>query len=250
MDYKKLIGTIIGVTLFAILIAGATFAWLTFGVEIVSTNVKTANTMNFIVQYTKGTNIDDMPMVDSTLVTPSQTASLVVVMKKNPNSPEGHGSISLTTTSTGSLTTKGIVRWAICRDTSIEQGTQVDNVCGGLTSTTDFSAKALNSGKVTANSTITLLNDAKLTTTKCSANVSDPSKVCTALQVSGGSGTTTAALPVTGTGTGTSNVSTLIPTGGVSYFVYFWFDGATISNAEKNQTYSGYIHASASQLQT
>ena len=250
MDYKKLIGTIIGVTLFAVLIAGATFAWLTFGTTIVATNVNTANSMNFIVDYTKGTNISDVPMVDSKLVTPAQTSSLVVVMKKHSNSVDGHGSISLTTTSTGTLTTKGIVRWAICRDTDIEtSGGQVDDVCGSLTTTAAFSAKALNTGKVTANSTIVLLNDAKLTTTKCSADVSTPT-TCTALQATGGSGTQTAALPGTGTGTTTSNVSTLIPTNGVSYFVYFWLDGETISNNEKNQTYTGYIHASATQLQT
>ena len=257
MDYKKLIGTIIGVTLFAVLIAGATFAWLTFGTTLVSTNVNTANSMNFIVNYTKGTNIEDIPMVDSKLVTPSQTSSLVVVMKKNTNSVDGHGSISLTTTSTGSLTTKGIVRWAICRDTDVETGTQVDDVCGSITSTADFSTKALNTGKITAASTIVLLNDAKLTSTKCTTNVTTPT-TCTALQATGGSGTTTALLP---TSSGTTTGSILIPAptgsgdatggaGGVSYFVYFWLDGETISNDEKNQTYSAYIHASATQLQT
>ena len=51
MDIKKLIGTIIGVILFVALIAGATFAWLTFGTTLVSTNVNSANTMNFLVDY-------------------------------------------------------------------------------------------------------------------------------------------------------------------------------------------------------
>lgn len=259
MDFKKLIGTIIGVTLFAILIAGATFAWLTFGTTIVSDNVTAANSMNFLVDYTEGTAINNIPMVDSTLVTPDQTESLVVVMKRNTNSPDGHGYIALNTTSTGTLTTGGIVRWAICRDTDIEEGTQVDDVCGGVTTPDDFSAKALNTGKVTTNSTVVLLNDAKLTGTKCSIDVTNAT-TCTSLQASGGSATKTALLP---TASGTTTGSILIPPtydategdgkstdAGVSYFVYFWLDGATISNNEKEQTYTGYIQAGATQLQS
>ena len=53
MDKKKLFGTILGVTLFGILITGATFAWLTFGVT-VGDNVLTANTLNFIVEFEGG----------------------------------------------------------------------------------------------------------------------------------------------------------------------------------------------------
>lgn len=248
MNYKKLIGTIIGVTLFVVLVAGGTFAWLTFGTTLVSTNVNTANSMNFIVNYTKGTNIEDVPMVDSTLVSPNKAASLVVVMKKNQNSVDGHGSISLTTTSTGSLTTGGIVRWAICRDIIIEQGTQVDDVCGGLTSTSDFSSKAFNTGKVTSTGTIVLLNDAKLTTTKCEVDIANSTN-CADLEVEGGSGTTTATIPVTGNSLNRTEQSSLILDTGVSYFIYFWLDGETITNNEKKQTYSGYIHASATQLQ-
>lgn len=41
MDKKKLIGTIIGVTMFAALIAGATFAWLTFSATITNGSYNT-----------------------------------------------------------------------------------------------------------------------------------------------------------------------------------------------------------------
>ena len=265
MNFKKLIGTIIGVTLFAVLIAGATFAWLTFGTTIVSNNINAANTMNFLVDYTKGTAIDNIPMVDSTLVTPKDTASLVVVMKRHNNSPDGHGYVSLNTVSgdnadasKNTLTTKGIVRWAICRDTDIEAtGNQIDDVCGDASTTAEFTARALNTGKVTGKGTTVLLNDAKLQATKCTIDIATAT-TCTSIQAEGGSATQTAQLP---TSTGNITASSLIPPtlyatsgksedAGVSYFVYFWLDGETISNSEKEQTYTGYIQAGANQLQS
>lgn len=282
MDFKKLIGTIIGVTLFAVLVAGATFAWLTFGTTIVSDNINAANTMNFLVDYTKGTAIDNIPMVDSTLVTPDQTASLVVVMKRNANSPDGHGYVKLATESgdlpigedgkdPNTLTKNGIVRWAICRDTDIEDGIQVDDVCGGATTADEFSRRALNTGKVTAKGEIMLLNDAQLKMESEGAATSGVcpdgaisvknATTCPSRSATGGSSRTKTYLP---TATSAALDSTLIPPTfntntefegysnnlGVSYFVYFWLDGETISNDEKNQTYTGYIKAGAYQYQS
>ena len=62
MDKKKLIGTIIGVTMFAALIAGATFAWLTFNATITEGTYNAAS-MNFLVDYTVETdpNISILP---------------------------------------------------------------------------------------------------------------------------------------------------------------------------------------------
>ena len=76
MDKKKLIGTIIGVIAFAALIAGATYAWFSFALN-VTTGSYSANTQNFIVTYTKGTNITSAPPVLST-PTASGASSLVV----------------------------------------------------------------------------------------------------------------------------------------------------------------------------
>ena len=42
MNQKKLIGTIIGVLFFAVLIAGATFAWFTFSVNVSNGNYNAA----------------------------------------------------------------------------------------------------------------------------------------------------------------------------------------------------------------
>ena len=273
MNIKKLIGTIIGITLFIALIAGATFAWLTFGTTIVSTNVNSAKSMNFLVDYTKGTSIEEIPMVDSNLITPNQATSLVVMMKKHPNSIDGHGAISLTTTSSDGLTTDGVVRWAICRDTTIEEGEQIDNVCGSVSTPEEFNQRALNVGKITEAGTVILLNDAKLANSNENISSSacpdldestndieedtisisvQKATTCPSRSVRGGSSTETAVLP---TYAGLDNkvidrlVSTLIPETGVSYFVYFWFDGETINNDHKQKTYSAYIHGSATQLQ-
>ena len=64
MDKKKLIGTIIGVIMFAALIAGATFAWLTIAASITNGNY-TASTKNFIVNYTSGTAVDTLNILST-----------------------------------------------------------------------------------------------------------------------------------------------------------------------------------------
>ena len=51
-----MIGTIIGVIAFAVLISGATFAWLTYSVNVTGGTYNGAST-NFVVNYTKGTDI-------------------------------------------------------------------------------------------------------------------------------------------------------------------------------------------------
>ena len=311
MDTKKLIGTIIGVTLFAVLIAGATFAWLTFGTT-VGENTYQGTSMNFIVDYTQGTDVPYLPILDSKLAKPgvsstnqntttggygvgisetelgsNEAAGLVVVMKKHNNSADGHAVISLTTTSETKLTKDGIVRWAICRDEQVETGVQVDNVCGGGTET-DFS-KALNTGLVSGKGTIVLLNDALLaqdaacdggvagdqTSANIAANTQSNNFFYNATTTVGGytykkiaaTGKATNGLNVTQTcpglsvnATGTPSTNNLISTNGVSYFVYFWLDGELIKNEHlddqynnegelANNLYSGYIHATANQLQ-
>ena len=267
MNTKKLIGTIIGVTMFAVLIAGATFAWLTFGTQ-VTDNQYVGTTIQFLVDYTKGNAVQYTPILDSNLVKPgtssddnsatsdatkldeNEASGLVVILKKDANSVEGHGSIKLTTTAvknSGGTTVNsaviqdGVVRWAICRDTTVEAtGNQIDNVCGG---TTPDISKALNTGTITSFGTITLLNDAMLADGKTGA----------ALSTDGGS----------------SSTNNIITPAGTSYFVYFWLDGESITNShveaqyENNNNngligddgnlvynlYEGYVHASATQLE-
>lgn len=292
MDTKKLIGTIIGVTMFAVLIAGATFAWLTFGTNL-GENEYVGQTMNFIVDYTKGSNVNYLPILDSKMAKPgthsdnggvgmsadklgaNEASGLVVVLKKNTGSTDGHAVISLTTESNTALTRAGVVRWAICRDTDVEteaggsiSATQIDDVCGsGATGgqPTDFS-KALNTGIVSAQGTIVLLNDAIL----ANGQSCQGSTIAAATQVnttfySDDAYTTIKANQtcpvVSANSAGTTVNSHMIETDGVSYFVYFWLDGETIKNEHlddqygsdgstiENNLYQGFIHASANQLQ-
>ena len=112
MDKKKLIGTIIGVAMFAALIAGATFAFLTFTATVTNSTI-TGTAMNFLVDYTKGTEITGLPQVITG--TPANTAHLVVKAKKHTNSVDGYLTVKLSTTSSNTLTTGGIVNWAICK---------------------------------------------------------------------------------------------------------------------------------------
>ena len=228
MNTKKLIGTIIGVTMFAALIAGATFAWLTFGVT-VGNNVYAGTTVNFLVDYTKGSAVTDVPMRDSTIITPADAQVLTVKAAKHTGSADGYVSIKLTTTSDNDLTKSGALRWAICRSAA----------CSG-----SF-ANALNTGKVSAKGTITLLNDAMLASNKaCAAGV-----VNTAAKKSGSAAAAQGCSAVSATGTTTTNSSYIINSTAVSYYVYFWLDGESVIDAHKNTSYTGYIEASAQQVQ-
>lgn len=273
MNTKKLLGTIIGVMMFAALIAGATFAWLTFGVT-VGSNVLTGNTVNFVLNYTAGSAVTNLPILDSKLAKPNaigtsldnnEAAPVVVIIKKQNidanndginDQPDGHASIWLDTTTSNNLTKDGVVRWAICRDTDVEtSGNQVDDVCGSIT---DFNAgyqagKVLNMGSITGTGQIPLLSDARLAE-------NESAKGSTLV----GNCTTTSGLSMC---TGTATEKKMLEEDGVSYFVYFWLDGETITNDHldeqydkkadgsinyaggiKRELYAGYVYASATQL--
>lgn len=58
---KKIVGTIIGVIFFVILIAGATFAWLSYMINVTNGTYNT-KTKNFFVNYTSGQDINGLPM--------------------------------------------------------------------------------------------------------------------------------------------------------------------------------------------
>lgn len=112
MSNKKLIGTIIGVIAFAALISGATFAWLIYAVNVTGGTYNGAST-NFVVNYTKGTDISDVPILTSPTV--STARSLVVSANKTSTSVDGMLSIKLTTTSSDILTTSGAIKYKVCQ---------------------------------------------------------------------------------------------------------------------------------------
>lgn len=58
---RKLIGTIVGVVFFALLIVGATFAWLTFSAN-VNNGRYNSGTLNFTISYSGSADINYLPM--------------------------------------------------------------------------------------------------------------------------------------------------------------------------------------------
>lgn len=111
MDKKKLIGTIIGVTLFAMLIAGATFAWLTFSVG-VTNGTYTAGTMEFKIDYIGGGTIEQVPILSE--ATSDTAAAKEIKAYRTSNSPDGTLTISLTATTDNVLTDNDIIHYAVC----------------------------------------------------------------------------------------------------------------------------------------
>lgn len=113
---KKLIGAILGVVIFAALIAGATYAWLTFNAT-VTNGVYNGTTKKFIINFTKGADINSVPQLATP--TPETAQNLVVSAKLADDSIPGKITIKMTATSKDTLLTKsGAVHWAICSDTS------------------------------------------------------------------------------------------------------------------------------------
>lgn len=187
MDKKKLIGTIIGVVMFAALIAGATFAWFTFGVTVTNGNYS-GTTQNFIINYTKGTDVTDVPMLASG--TASTAKSLTVSAYRASTTATGTLYIKLNTSSTTSLTTSGALNYAVCSGTS---------TAAGCTTLTSGSTGVLTAGTISASGDKTLYSTASIPTTQ------------------------------------------------TYYWIFFWLDGSKVTNDHLGQSYTGYIHASATQ---
>ena len=107
---------IIGIATLLVAIVGATFAWLTFSVN-VENGIYNAGTKEFIVNYERGTDIGSVPTL--TTATASTASSLNVSAYRNAaTSADGILHLKLTTTSSGVLTESGIVKYAVCSGTS------------------------------------------------------------------------------------------------------------------------------------
>ena len=193
MDKKKLIGTIIGVTMFAALIAGATFAWLTFNAS-VTNGTYNATAQNFIITYAGGTHITELLDIESAPTAANVTKVIKVSASRASTSATGTLDLKLTTSSTGTLTTGSVVKYA---------------VCSGTNSASDCASKSL-------------------------ATVNSTNKV-----IAVGS--------VNKTGTITLYTASSISTSATYYYIYFWIDAATFTNSHLGQSFSGYVHASATQ---
>ena len=198
---KKLIGTIIGVTLFAILVAGATYAWLTFNLSVTNGNY-VAGTKNFVINYGGGTAIANIPTLDTP--TADGASKLYVSAYRNTTSANGIFYLKMTSETDNALTAGGVINYAVCsaENTGTEDQPNVVPKCTG--NLTAGAANVLATGTVTKSGEIELYN------------------------------------------TGSEG----IPTVKTYYMVLFWLDPAKITNemAETgNNSYQGYIHASAEQ---
>lgn len=111
MKKKKIIGTVIGVIFFVALIAGATYAWLTFNIN-VTNGTYNGTTGNFLIDYVGGGEITSVPVVSSG--TPESSAVKEITAKLATNSVPGKLTIKLTTNSTTLITTSGVINYAVC----------------------------------------------------------------------------------------------------------------------------------------
>ena len=137
MDKKKLIGTIIGVVAFAALIAGATYAWLTYNATITNGNYLLGS-MNFSVAYEKGTAVNAVPILTNPTATQvtSGGGHLAVTASKASGSAPGDLTILLNTNSaTAALISSGALKYAACVGTCSEDNLTEEDTYGTVTST-------------------------------------------------------------------------------------------------------------------
>ena len=116
MNTKKIIGTIIGVIAFAALIAGATYAWLSTQVN-VTNGTYNAKTMNFLVNYTKGTNVTAL----SPIATPTTTNTTKLTVKAGLAAGSAPGKMTIylnTTSNSNKLITDKVIKYGYCISTN------------------------------------------------------------------------------------------------------------------------------------
>lgn len=114
MDKRKLIGTIIGVTMFAALIAGATFAWLSFTANVENSTFN-GKTKNFIITYNGGSAVTDMLQTKTPTTSVLTKGNLTVTASKTANSAKASDFKIKLHVNSNTLTTKSIV-YAVCKD--------------------------------------------------------------------------------------------------------------------------------------
>lgn len=130
MEKKKLIGTIIGVIFFVALIAGATFAWLTFNATVTNGNYNTGS-RNFVINYTDNGDISSAKILNITTaagVTDSAIGNYTIITAALNSATTPHGTLTLTLntgTDTASQTVRSAIRYSVA-------------TCTGAATCTDF----------------------------------------------------------------------------------------------------------------
>lgn len=150
MNQKKLIGTIIGIIFFVVLIAGATFAWLS-ATATVTNGTYNVSTKNFVINYVGGGTISSVPVLSTATPATATVKQLSAALANN--SVAGKLTITLTTESTSLLTTSGAINYIVCTSTTTTSS------CAS-----NFNSKVA-SGTITKSGDLTLYTDTSDLTT-------------------------------------------------------------------------------------
>ena len=212
MDTKKLLGTIIGVIMFALLIVGATYAWLSVAAVVTNGTYSNLKTKNFIINYAGGTAITDTVQTSNATtanITSQTTADgsttdgwLAVTASKTANSAKASDFTIKLHINSNTLTSKALT-YAVCKG-ACPTGVALATVSSG---TATCATGVASCGTIAANQSnkdVTLHTD-------------------------------------------TSTFNTDSAVSATTYNVYVWLDAATIVNNDIGKSFSGYIHASATQ---
>ena len=158
MNRRKLIGTILGILAFALLIIGATYAWLTLTYN-ANNSIYNTKTKNFYVDYSNNDgSITDIPALAAG--TPSEAAVVTVTAKKGTNSAPGNLTLYLNTdvtvvngeaNTTDTLLESGAINYAVCVGTC----NSFDNITtkGTITNATPLKYAILSSTPLTTSNT-------------------------------------------------------------------------------------------------
>lgn len=219
MNTKKLIGMIIGVALFAALIAGATFAWLTY-TAVVQNASKTITTRNFTFTSPTGTDITKFPTIANQPARNNTFSAgngyVVLALSKAADTPYASSVKIVLSKTTNGITLANALRYAVCRSATASQ-------CNNSVSTA-IPSTANNSNWVVTNNAVGLgTGDQVLWEDTASAI-----------------GTSSTSSPFKSTGAAST-----------SYYVYFWLDPAIITTANSSQVmgkeFLGHIYFEATQ---
>lgn len=116
MNTKKIIGMVIGIILFAALIAGATFAWLTFTANITNANL-TGSSRNFTFTYAQGTAISELLPLTQTPARNAITTGkgyITVAASKAANTPRASSFKLILNITETEIEVAGLIRYAVC----------------------------------------------------------------------------------------------------------------------------------------
>ena len=211
MNKKKLIGAIIGVIAFAAVIAGATFAWISAN-TVIQNAIFSDTSKNFIISYQGSADVSGFRQIESGYAT---TASIT------------------------SATSAGIAgdAWAAVTASKTANDAPANS----------FKVKlAISNNTFTTNAITWAICKGNCPTSVALATVTNGSATC-------GSGVTNCGTIAAGSETevvlfdDTTTFNTDAAVSSTTYNVYFWVDNETIANTDIGKTFSGYIHAAATQ---